>query len=184
MLPQLRRQLFAQSNRLLEVASGFAPAGGTVAKRRGPQANLISDDFGISGDGTLASATHCPEKSALGRHALARVEVIQPLADDGDPFIVRPDFDSQSPLSDARQHDFGFQNRGQQTVRHSVSLQPSFGCHTKAQALKSRRRQNDRVDTWADAEEHLIARRHAEFTKGVAQRRGATGQFGIPNRGT
>src|SRR6266851_93098 len=116
MLPQLCRQLFTKSDRLLEVAPGFAAPNTTVAKRRGAQANLTADDLGVSSDGTLASATHRPKKSALGRHALARIEVIQPLADDGDPFIVRPDFDSQSPLSDARQHDFGFQNRGQQTV--------------------------------------------------------------------
>jgi len=146
MLPQLCRQLFAKCDRLLKFAPGFAAANSPVAKRRGAQANLTANDLGISGDGTLASSTHRPEESPLGCHALARIEVIQPLANDGDPFIALPDLDSQSPLSNARQHDFGFQNRGQQTVRHSVSLQLAFRTHTKVQALKSRCRQYDRVE--------------------------------------
>src|SRR5260221_711928 len=104
MLPQFCRQLFAESNRLLEVAPGFAAANRTVAKGHGAQSNVIPDDFGISGDGTLASATHRPEKGALGRDALARIEVIQPFADNGHSFIALPNFNSQGPLPDARQH--------------------------------------------------------------------------------
>src|SRR5580765_7208754 len=107
-LRQLRRQVFAERDRLVELAPGFAAANLTLAKGHRPQANLISDDLGVGGDGTLASATHRPGKGALRRDALAGIEMIQTLADDGYPFVRLPDFDPQSSLSDARQHGFGF----------------------------------------------------------------------------
>src|SRR5204863_2644202 len=108
--------------------------------RRGAQTNLIPDNLGISGDRALASATHRTEKGALGGYALPRIEVIEPFADSLDPFIPGPDLDTQSALSDARQHRFRFQNDGQQTVRDGVSLQLALRCHAKVQALQPRGR--------------------------------------------
>ena len=139
-------QFLTESGWLFEAAFGFSPSRSPALERDHPKTDLIANHLGISGDWTLTTSAHRAEESTLRRHALARIEMIQPLADDGHALVVFADFNAESALPHARQHDLGFQNRGQQTVRHSVSLQLAFRTHTKVQALKSRCRQYDRVE--------------------------------------
>src|SRR5437667_11775661 len=97
-------QLFSQGAGFTKVAPGFAPTHHTVAKGDGPQPDLIARHLGVCRDWTLTTASHRPEESALRRHTLVRIEMIQPFANDANALVLFAHLDSQSPLPGTGQH--------------------------------------------------------------------------------
>ena len=95
-----------------------------LAKETARIEDFVAGNFGIGGHRTLAAAAHAAQKRALRRHAMKRVEMIQPLANFGDALVVRANLDANGALADARQHHVRVQNRRQQTVRHRVAVEP------------------------------------------------------------